>query len=641
MFAGGVKKGSDLPILSSCQKPLTVRIRAQPLRTLAVARAKVVDLFMCGGSVAAYFDSSETACVGHEPRVNFRVGEGWINGVASELCMSETPPVTQDRETGSPAKRPVRSGAETVGRAMPPKRERSAWMAWLTLLLCLLAIAAGVLSGIATRGVMVGRESAAVGGLAETWSHQRALEDGEGWEPLAWTPVEGGELRFGDPPGALWLQMLAMWDLRGGEVDRDTMRLRGRLVSAAMLLLAVAGTFWATHAIGGVLPATLAALAAGSMPLWLAWGRTSDPALVTAGWTMLAVGAGMWATRPLRPPPSVPRQVLGWALCGVLLGAAVLSGGLRALPPAVVPLVIVLVIAPHRVGHLLGLLTALATMALMLTPWALHVHEHDAGAWYTWWQALSPTQWDRPVGYGKLMLERLGWLALLLSPWSLWVGAGLLQTFSTSTSGARFRMLIGWAWFVLIAAMLLASPGQRLVQPLLLAVSAAAVVVGQVFRQFSDLASGGRIPRLWRWLRWPHFGALALLTLALPGAAIFQRTLVSAAVLDSPWVAPMAWQYWAAGALTGGMLLGWSIKTLVRHEPARCAILWGVWGIVMTAFFAGPVARGPLLHDMSRPAASAAGLREPINASRSPAALRPASTRSRSAAWEAGTELRR
>ena len=513
--------------------------------------------------------------------------------------MSDTPPVTQDQETGTAAKQPVRGGGSAVGRAQPPKRERSAWMAWLSLLLCLVVIAAGVLSGIGAWGVMPGREAAALDRMQETWAHQRALEDSEEWEPLAWTPVEGGELRFGDPPGALWLQMMAMRDLRGREVDRSTMRLRSRLVSAAMLLLAVAGTFWATYAIGGVLPATLAALAAGSMPLWLAWGRTADPAVVTAGWTMLAVGAGMWATRPLRPPPSVVRQVLGWALCGVLLGAAVLSGGLRALPPAVAPLVIVLVIAPHRVGHLLGLLAALATMALMLTPWALHVHEHNAAAWHTWWQALSPTQWDRPVGYGKLMLERLGWLAVLLLPWTLWVVAGLLQTFSTSTTGSRFRMLIGWVWFVLISAMLVASPGDRPVQPLLLAVPAAAVVVGQLFRQFSDLASGGRFPRLWKWLRWPHFGVLAALTLVLPGAAIFQQALVRSEVLDSPWVAPMAWQYWAAGAVTGGLLLGWSIKTLVRHEPARCGMLWGVWGVVMTAFFAGPVARGPLVHETS------------------------------------------
>lgn len=515
--------------------------------------------------------------------------------------MSESPPKPPEQDKAGPVKQPVRGGGSTVGRAQPPRRERSAWMAWLSLLLCLLVISAGALSGIASRGLMPGREAAALDRLQETWAHQRALEDSEEWEPLAWTPVADGELRFGDPPGALWLQMWAMRDLRGVEVDRDTMRLRSRLVSAAMLLLVVAGTFWATQAIGGVLPATLAALAAGSMPVWLTWGRTADPAVVTAGWTMLSVGAGMWATRPLRPPPSVPRQVLGWALCGVLLGAAVLSGGLRALPPAVAPLVIVLVIAPHRVGHLLGLLAALATMALMLTPWALHVHEHNAEAWHAWWTALSPTQWDRPMGYGKLMLERLGWLAVLLLPWTLWVVVGLLQTFSTSTTGSRFRMLIGWVWFVLITAMLVASPGERPVQPLLLAVPAAAVVVGQLFRQFSDLASGGRFPRLWRWLRWPHFGVLAAITLVLPGAAIFQQTLVRSTLLESPWVAPMAWQYWAAGAVTGGVLLGWSIKTLVRHEPARCGMLWGVWGIVMTAFFAGPVARGPLLHETSPP----------------------------------------
>lgn len=521
-----------------------------------------------------------------------------------ELRMSDSPPATQDQQTSLQSKQPVRgAAAQTGGGAKPPKRERSAWMAWLSLLLCLLVISAGVLSGIASRGAMPGREAAALKRLAATWAHQQALTGDDGWEPLAWTPVEGETMRFGDPPGALWLQMGAMWDLRGEEVDRETMRLRARLVSAAMLLLAVGGTFWATHAIGGVLPATLAALSAGSLPLWLGWGRTADPAVVTVGWTMLAVGAGMWATRPLRPPPSVPRQVLGWALCGFLLGVAVLSGGLRTLPPAVTPLVIVLVIAPHRVGHLLGLLAALATMALMLTPWALHVHEHDAEAWHAWWAALNPTQWDRPIGYGKLMLERLGWLALLLLPWTLWVGAGLLQTFSTSTStsGSRFRMLIGWVWFVLIGAMLVASPGERSVQPLLLAVPAGAVVVGQLFRQFSDLASGGRFPRLWRWLRWPHFGVLAGVTLLLPAAAIFQRALAEAGILPSIWVSPMAWQYWAASAVTAGVLLGWSIKTLVRHEPARCGVLWAVWGIVMTAFFSGPVARGPLLHELREP----------------------------------------
>ena len=497
----------------------------------------------------------------------------------------------------APARPPVRGGAAASGKrgVQPPRRERSTWLAWLSVVLCLSATSSVVLNRIGSGGSWSEQEAASIERLSATLAHQRAMD--EAWSAAAWTPVEGEALAYDQPPGVAWVQLLAARDLEAGAVDRGALRLRSRLASGVMLLLAVAGTFWAAHAIGGMLPATLAGLAAGSMPLWVMWGRSGEGVIVAAGWALLAIGAGMWATRPLRPPPSVPRQVLGWALCGAFLAVAVLCGGLRVLPPAVTPMVIVLAVAPHRVGHLLGLLAAVVVMGLALTPWALYVHEHDPEAWRTWWGALNPTQWERPMDYGRLVGLRVGALAVLLLPWTGWVAAGLMQTFSTSTGGARLRMLIGWAWFVAVGAMMVASPGQRVFAPLALAAPAGAIVIGQLFRQFSDLASGGRFPRLWRWLRWPHVGLLAALTLGLTGAAAFQRDLVGWGWLERPWVAPMAWQYWAGTAVIGLGLLAWSGKTVFKHEPARSGVLWGVWGIVMSALLAGPIAQGPLPHD--------------------------------------------
>ena len=547
--------------------------------------------------------------------------------------MSETHDAASDSPPAPASRPPVRRGLPVSSASKPPRRERSAWVAWVSLLVCLLVASGPLLSGIRDAERTPGRESAAAQRLTETWRHHQRVDDP--FTPVAWTPVADGELRFDLPPGSLWLQLAALGDLEPESTPPDAVRLRARLVSAAMLLLTVAGTFWAAHAIGGVLPASLAAMAVASMPLWLVWGRTAEPAVVTAGWSMLAVGAGMWATRPLRPPPSVPRQVAGWLLCGAALAAAVLCGGLRGLPPAVLPLVIVLALAPHRMGHLLGLLAALVVMALFLTPWALYVHEHDAEAWRTWWTALSPTRWDRPMDYGRLMLERLGMLGVMLLPWTLWIAAGLLQTFSTSTSGSRLRMLIGWVWFVAVAGMLIASPGERSVQPLVLAAPAGGLVVGQLFRRFSDLASGGRFPRLWRWLRWPHLAVLVAATVAAPAAAVFQHDLVRWGAIGEPWVAPMPWQYWLAAALASLGLLAWSAKTSIKHEPARCGVLWGAWGVVFTAFLIGPIARGPMVLGgdfvgSHRPHA-VRPLAEQANA---PAAPRP-SVRGERAAYEA------
>ena len=93
-------------------------------------------------------------------------------------------------------------------------------------------------------------------------------------------------------------------------------------------------------------------------PVFIYYARTATPAMIQAGWGMLAIATSLWAIRPLRPMPSTERQFIGWIICGIALGAATLTAGPITLATIVAPIFLLILLCPDRVSHLIGLLAS-------------------------------------------------------------------------------------------------------------------------------------------------------------------------------------------------------------------------------------------------------------------------------------------
>ena len=476
-----------------------------------------------------------------------------------------------------------------------PPRRREALTGWLTLLACL-AIAALPLSVDLRRPAVTDPAEAQSLQIAlETWDHLTELTYDE-WslEPLV--PIADGQPQLDATPGTTWLHLLAFKALPDAPSDTVAMIFAGRLASLAMALLTVGAVFWAGMSIGGLRTATLAALVCTANPVFLYYGRLASPVIVEAAIAVLCVASAVWAVRPLKLPGGVVRQALGWLICGVCLGAAVLTGGLRDLPFILLPILLIFALYPHRLSHLMGLVAAVIIAVLLTTPWALYVHERDAAVWQSWAIELVPAYFYDLNALGRVVGERLGLLVLATLPWTPWLVAGLLQPFSTSSAGARLRMLLGWVWFVPVGLLLLGAPGHGAVKEMLIVLPAAALLSGQVLRQFSDLSDEGRHARIWRLTRWPFCFVLMFASVAIPGFAyLSQAGMLRVQWLPATLTADMPPWYWLG---LGGLLLLTvllSMRFCERNHPGRAAACWACWMIAAFTVVAIPVARGPLV----------------------------------------------
>lgn len=414
------------------------------------------------------------------------------------------------------------------------------------------------------------------------------------------TPLKDGKPDYQTPPGITWAHLTAGATLDPAHASTTDLRFRARLVSACMGLLTVAAVFWCGFSIGGLSTGTLAGVIFAAMPLTAFYFRQARPEGLQMGCSMLAVAAALWAMRPLRDLPGIARQITGWLLCGLALGAAILVGGPMALPPALIPLLVIVFVCPHRVGHGLGVLAAVLAAALTVTPWAIFVHLHDASAASNWLAQLAPRL--PPGGWVDFFHEGLWRLAIMgaaFAVWATWLPGALLQPFSTSSRGVRQRMLIGWSWFVAACVLLVLAPTANSdPATLLTAIPPGAILLGQLLRRMTDLASVGHYAKFWIGTRWVMILLTLALSVALPTVLLVLRrhpewapnpdigralhavslsTTLSVGVIllliavagalfaaiHSPPVAVACWAAWCVAAMT----LGTSI--LARTQPVR------------------------------------------------------------------------
>jgi 4-amino-4-deoxy-L-arabinose transferase-like glycosyltransferase len=492
---------------------------------------------------------------------------------------------------------PVTTTAPAAGSPKPSyitvlNRDRP--MAWVVLAALLALGALPIYIQLHADRALSDSQSQSLTLAQETWQHRHMLYQGEvNLESMV--PVSGGQPLLDRPPGGVWLNQLAFAKLDPFTATQADLTRQMRLMSAAFGLLTIAAIFWAGFSIGGIKTASYAGLVALSCPV-LAWfARLGTAEVPLLGFQALAVASAMWALRPLRPSPSVQRQALGWTVCGGALGAAVLTGGLPAIPTVILPILVTSVMCPNRISHVLGLVASVCIAGLMVMPWAMYVHSQDTGIWEVWVAELWPERLQSFTTLGQSLYDRSALTLVLVVPWTLWLLGSLAQPFSASSRGARRRVFIGWAWLMSLTLLVVIGPGPSGLAGMLILLPAAAILIGQCLRLYSDRSAEGRHARVWRYTRWAHMALFASASVAIPLGMCFQDALVDRGILTRQIAAPMPWYFWLGLAVSLLLITAMSMRFALRHYPGKATICWSVWSVVMVSVTLIPLSRGPLM----------------------------------------------
>lgn len=488
----------------------------------------------------------------------------------------------------------------------PPKRARL--LVWIALLGCLVAACPPLLVDIHRSDAVVPDESGTLATSIETWRRSRSdvrfagQSNGAGLTDLSLVAYLNARRQLADPPGVTWLHLLAFsWQEPTGDLPvTEQLILRARLTSVVFALLTVAAVFWAGHSIGHLTTAVMAALVCAANPIFIFYGRLATAAVPHAGLTILSIAAALWAIRPLRPAPSVARQFIGWVVCGLALGAAMLTGGAWTVIHVTAPVLIMLVLCPDRLSHLLGLLAAILIGVLLTVPWLVYANDRDPQAYQHWLASLRPENWTDFQLLGKQGGERVGLLLLAMLPWTLWVIGAVVQPFSTSSSGSRRRMMLGWVWLATSLLVVIFEPRHVRLSDELLILPVVANVIGQLIHQYADLAGQGRYARFWRMLRWPHLAMLVVASAGVGVAWYIQPMLVKRQLLDVPlaWAPP--WYFAVTAMLLLLVLVFVSMRWTLRQYPAAVVGCWALWTLALMTVLAMSLSRGPVLESATR-----------------------------------------
>ncbi len=447
--------------------------------------------------------------------------------------------------------------------------------AWLMLLAILILCAIPMLVAVGQNDSKRTMENIAVLSAQETWLRQHGWQDIPK-DPDAWLmPTNNGNPRIVKPPLVIWLDMLAWSDLTPQTSTAQQLITRARIVSVGMGLLTVAGIFWIGCVIGDHKLAVLSALAAGSCLFLQRQARIASYDIHMTGWATLAVASAIWAMRPFKPAPGMGRAIFGWSLAGVALACSYMSKGPLALLVGAAPvLCTIVVVKNHWRRHVIGLASMLLIAAALTAPWYLYLFSvvrnakvsliHEYGA--------ERMEFQNPLYY-------LGLLGLIL-PWTIWLVSALIQPFIRSAGEQRKRLLIAWAWFVLIFVAF-SIPGAKQQRYILPIMPAAALLIGQLWRYHESLAERGEVDPGVNILRIPHW--LAIITVSILAWPFFvsQGWMVQHGWFNTMPVGdvPMAFAASAGIILTILAVLG--ARWHFQWRPMRAGVTTAVWSAVL------------------------------------------------------------
>lgn len=390
----------------------------------------------------------------------------------------------------------------------------------------------------------------------------------------AWlTPVISGQPRYDRPPLLTWASMLTatVFDV---PADAGALRWMARLMALGAALITLGATYVAGYNVGGVRVGRVAVMITGTTLLFVRFARGGTPDVHHLAWVTLAVAAGLWGMRPMRPMNWLGRRVIGWLIAGVALAAAIMTRGPVALLYVVLPLAgAIAVTQTRRLGNAVGLLFALLLGVLMGAAWYLVVAERHPDAIDTWLNAWTDTGDSyHSAAYYLILIP-------LVFPWSACLVAALAQPYLRASGEHRRRLLIAWVWFVLPLVVLSIPAGKSLhfVLPL---VPAAGVLTAQLWSYHVSLAGEGIPDPGINMLRLPHWVLLLAGSIAYPAYIVLQPALVERGWLGQVELPGIGWPI---AALTGGLLL--VIATVGawlhwRWKPAQALRATFVWMLI-------------------------------------------------------------
>lgn len=525
--------------------------------------------------------------------------------------MAKQPQTTAEQPaTTSDQPEPSRATPDRLGKTTAPKPRHDVSLAWLSLIGLLILGALPLRIDLITPGVWSEREALSVAISSETRLRKAPITDVE-TSFDAWTPVYQGESRWDLPPGETWLHLvfytgLTQSDLNTNQPNDTQWVKRARLGSMIMALLFIAAVFWAGYSIGGLPAGTISALVAMTMPIVLGFGRHANPHMVATAWSAISIAGALWAMRPLRTSPSLIRQLIGWVVCGIGLGLATLSIGPTAIPGTLLCTIVLAMCCPRRVGHIMGLLASTAIAALMLMPWAMHVHSHDPDVWQQWLNQIRPDLFHADL---TDTLRRASWRlsmsAALSGLWLIWLIPTLIQPFSTSTGQARRKLMLGWGWLVTALLVIAFAPGKTSYAGLLIGVAPASVAIALIIQHFHNLSAEGRHARLWLIGRWLTCGSMLALAIALPLLAYllnhrpdWVRWLPEAE--RSP-LATMHWSFYAGAAAALLLASALTVRFAMHNHPGRATASLAAWLLILLGLIAVPISRSEWLNTPHAP----------------------------------------
>lgn len=512
--------------------------------------------------------------------------------------MVETSPTNTNEPESSGARR------DPTAMSLASNTRNDRVFAWLGMALVLVVAVAAILPDLMTMDPILETESEHVVTAVETRDRLLRVIGESSWlEPIA--PHQYGVAIRDTPPGMTWVQLPAMMLVQPKSQTQATAGLAtqylraSRLTQLGFALMFLASIFWAGYGIGGIKTGLFSTLIALATPALLLSARVAIPALPAASWLALSMAAAIWALRPMRPGPAIVRQISGWLISGIALAALFATAGWFGLLMAMGPMLGIVLLCPRRFSHLMAMVSSLCVAALLLSPWLWHVagEPWEQSTYVTghWLLQLWPGGW---VGWDqawRLPWLRLFWVAIIALPWTIWLIGALMQPFSSSSRSVRSRMLIGWLWFVIsVSLVFLFGPSQSHMTLTLLVLPGMAVMLGQMFRQYSDLSAEGRHANLWQGLKWPFMVCVGFLSVALPLMIYFQHGLIREGWVDGPFASSVP-GWWLVGVVTVlGATAALAIRYAVVHRPGRTVALSALWSVLAVTLVMMPIYRGPL-----------------------------------------------
>lgn len=472
-----------------------------------------------------------------------------VSEIAPQQPVSGPPPSVAPQPAVDPAAEPVPQ------RVVVPLRPYDRLRMWIGLVASVVLCLVPMLVNLGAADVTDGDEAGTLLTSRETWQRQRA------GQKQAWlVPSANGKQFIERPPMPVWLNLAVWWDLNSDKIDADALTLRARLASVALAMLTLMATYWAGMSVSGSRVALLATLAAGTTLLAIDQSRSANIDSVFTATVTLAIAAGLWAMRPLKPINWVGRRVSGWLIAGLALTAAILTRGPAAFVFVLPPLIAAIVLTPlRRLGNILGLAFALALGVAASAPWYLYVAEK-----------LGPKAWEsiqmqlRPPDELLVVSWSHSRSLLLLWPWSIWLIGAVFQPFVRATGPQRRQLLIAWFWFVLLFV-LTSGLSARQTHWLLPLIPAAGLMVGQLWGYHIQLAVERQLDPGVNVLRWPHWVVLMFLSIFGPLFIAMQGELISRGLLDKIQLPQI---HWGVAAGLGAVL------TLITLLGARWHYQW-------------------------------------------------------------------